>query len=191
MGAGGENIAPVRRLPVGRDASQTRSRGVHAVRRRSAAVATQRSRSRSPARTRASSTRCAALCWRSGWGDGCIVGQVPIEDNIKKLCPFVSNVMMVGDKRKFNTALITLVCEGATGELAGTNKLAGAAKALDSACSTAEEARASAAFKAAIEAAIKATNNDPTICQVPPSPARGSGCMRVRSHAHSLMHPQT
>jgi hypothetical protein len=101
------------------------------------------------------------------------IAPVPIEDNIKKLCPFVSNVMMVGDKRKFNTALvtpplhlrrrtqtrpphqptsapwysrlltrstdswqITLVCDGATGELAGTNKLTGAAKALDSACST-------------------------------------------------------
>ena len=35
------------------------------------------------------------------------IAPVPIEDNIKKLCPFVSNVMMVGDKRKFNTALVT------------------------------------------------------------------------------------
>ena len=28
------------------------------------------------------------------------IAPVPIEDNIKKLCPGVSNVMMIGDKRK-------------------------------------------------------------------------------------------
>jgi hypothetical protein len=37
----------------------------------------------------------------------------------------ISDVMMVGDKRKFNTALITLTAEGHTGELAGNGKLIG------------------------------------------------------------------
>merc|ERR1712159_651905 len=62
------------------------------------------------------------------------IAPVPIEDNIKKLCPFISNVMMVGDKRKYNTCLISLLCEGATGEEPGSDKLAGATKALDSTC---------------------------------------------------------
>jgi acyl-CoA synthetase (AMP-forming)/AMP-acid ligase II len=45
------------------------------------------------------------------------VAPVPIEDNIKLLCPAISNVMMVGDKRKYNTCVVTLKAEGATGEL--------------------------------------------------------------------------
>lgn len=33
---------------------------------------------------------------------------MPIEDNIKLLCPAISNCVMIGDKRKFCTALVTL-----------------------------------------------------------------------------------
>jgi len=51
------------------------------------------------------------------------IAPVPIEDNIKRLAVEVSNIMMVGDKRKFNIALITLKCNGATGEVPGTTKL--------------------------------------------------------------------
>jgi len=36
------------------------------------------------------------------------IAPVPIEDRIKALCPALSNVMMVGDQRKFNTMLVTL-----------------------------------------------------------------------------------
>merc|ERR1711908_77763 len=42
-----------------------------------------------------------------------------MEDQIKKNAPAISNVMMVGDKRKFNTAVVTLKAKGATGELTG------------------------------------------------------------------------
>ncbi|GBG24982.1 Long-chain-fatty-acid--CoA ligase ACSBG2, partial [Hondaea fermentalgiana] len=55
------------------------------------------------------------------------VAPVPIEDAIKARMPFVSNAMMVGDKRKFMAVLLTLKTVGATGELPGTNKLMGAA----------------------------------------------------------------
>ena len=34
---------------------------------------------------------------------------------------------MVGDNRKYNVALVTLMSEGANGELPGTDKLAGVA----------------------------------------------------------------
>mmetsp|Transcript_28366 Transcript_28366/g.39446 ORF Transcript_28366/g.39446 Transcript_28366/m.39446 type:complete len:685 (-) Transcript_28366:755-2809(-) len=51
------------------------------------------------------------------------VAPVPIEANVKKLQGAISNIMMVGDKRKFNIALVTLKVEGATGEEAGGNKL--------------------------------------------------------------------
>merc|ERR1712159_460773 len=51
------------------------------------------------------------------------IAPVPIENNIKKLCPAISNIMMVGDKRKFNVALVTLKAVGATGEDWGSDKL--------------------------------------------------------------------
>ena len=33
---------------------------------------------------------------------------VPIEDWIKKEVPFLSNVMLIGDKRKYVTCLVTI-----------------------------------------------------------------------------------
>ena len=33
---------------------------------------------------------------------------VPIEDRIKKEVPFLSNVMLIGDKKKFVSCLVTL-----------------------------------------------------------------------------------
>merc|ERR1711998_399529 len=59
------------------------------------------------------------------------IAPVPIEDEMKKLCPAVSNIMMVGDKRKYNVCLITLKAKGATGELPGGDELDGAALAVD------------------------------------------------------------
>ena len=40
------------------------------------------------------------------------IAPVPIENNIKKLCPAISNVIMIGDKKKFNICLVTLKSEG-------------------------------------------------------------------------------
>jgi long-chain-fatty-acid--CoA ligase ACSBG len=92
------------------------------------------------------------------------IAPVPIEDNIKKLCPFISNVMMVGDKRKYNTCLIALQCEGATGEVPGSNVLAGAAKTLDPACKTIEDAKKSKIFNDTITKAIQDTNKNDKVC---------------------------
>mmetsp|Transcript_15004 Transcript_15004/g.29248 ORF Transcript_15004/g.29248 Transcript_15004/m.29248 type:complete len:782 (-) Transcript_15004:160-2505(-) len=55
------------------------------------------------------------------------VAPVPIEDAIKARMPFVSNAMMVGDKRKFMGVLLTLKAKGASGELPGTDELDGPA----------------------------------------------------------------
>merc|ERR1719375_1551597 len=59
------------------------------------------------------------------------IAPVPIEDNVKKLCPFISNFLMIGDKRKYNVALVTLLADGATGEFPGGDDLAGAAMTLN------------------------------------------------------------
>ena len=36
------------------------------------------------------------------------VAPIPIEDKLRELCPIISQVMIVGDHRKFLTALVTL-----------------------------------------------------------------------------------
>jgi len=36
------------------------------------------------------------------------IAPVPIEDKLKELCPALSNVMMVGDQRKYNVVVLTL-----------------------------------------------------------------------------------
>lgn len=55
------------------------------------------------------------------------IAPVPIEDFIKEKCPAISNIMMIGDKQKYNVAVVTLKADGATGELAGSNNLIDAA----------------------------------------------------------------
>lgn len=55
------------------------------------------------------------------------IAPVPIEDNVKKLCGAISNIIMIGDKKKFNVAVVTLKAKGAEGEDPGTDELNGAA----------------------------------------------------------------
>merc|ERR1719240_2406847 len=55
------------------------------------------------------------------------IAPVPVEEELKLQCPAVANVMMVGDNRKYNVALISLQAEGATGEFPGGDNLAGVA----------------------------------------------------------------
>merc|ERR1719502_2367198 len=51
------------------------------------------------------------------------IAPVPIEDHVKKTCDGIAEVMMVGDKRKYNVALVTLKAVGANGEVPGTEVL--------------------------------------------------------------------
>merc|ERR1711976_890910 len=57
------------------------------------------------------------------------IAPVPIEDSVKGLCLGINECMMVGDKRKYNVALITLKAVGANGETPGTDDLDAPAKA--------------------------------------------------------------
>ena len=50
------------------------------------------------------------------------IAPMPIENAVKAECPGISNIVMIGDERKFNIALLTLKAEGATGELPGTGR---------------------------------------------------------------------
>merc|ERR1711970_387722 len=51
------------------------------------------------------------------------VAPVPIEDHVKKMCDGIAEVIMIGDKRKYNVALVTLKAVGANGEMPGTDQL--------------------------------------------------------------------
>merc|ERR550539_1045380 len=51
------------------------------------------------------------------------IAPVPIEDSVKGLCDAVAECMMIGDKRKYNVALITLKAKGANGETKGGDDL--------------------------------------------------------------------
>merc|ERR1712050_619538 len=56
------------------------------------------------------------------------IAPVPIEDSVKGLCDGIAECMMIGDKRKYNVALVTLKAVGANGEVPGTDDLDAAAK---------------------------------------------------------------
>ena len=83
---------------------------------------------------------------------------------IKSECPGVSNVMMVGDQRKFNVALITLKTVGATGELPGTEELDGAAATMNPAVRSVSAAMTDPQICKIIESAIGAVNRNGKVC---------------------------
>merc|ERR1719291_1091186 len=59
------------------------------------------------------------------------IAPVPIEDHVKKMCDGINEIMMVGDHRKYNIALVTLKAKGASGEVPGTDELEAAAARLN------------------------------------------------------------
>ena len=94
------------------------------------------------------------------------VAPVPIENFLKTHVDpettrtfGISDVMMVGDKRKYNTALITLCAEGHTGELAGNGVLTGDAQKVNPACKTIEEAMTDEVWHTHLTNAIKQVND--------------------------------
>eukprot|EP01063_Lacrimia_lanifica_P035208 TRINITY_DN6658_c0_g2_i3.p1 TRINITY_DN6658_c0_g2~~TRINITY_DN6658_c0_g2_i3.p1 ORF type:complete len:762 (+),score=255.32 TRINITY_DN6658_c0_g2_i3:57-2342(+) len=95
------------------------------------------------------------------------IAPVPIEAAIKDALGgqggVVSNVMMVGDKRKFNTCLITLTCEGANGEKPGSDVLAGGAAKVSSA-KVVRDACNDKTFTDKITAAIAKVCKDGHVC---------------------------
>mmetsp|Transcript_9462 Transcript_9462/g.28636 ORF Transcript_9462/g.28636 Transcript_9462/m.28636 type:complete len:192 (+) Transcript_9462:1855-2430(+) len=98
------------------------------------------------------------------------IAPVPIEDNIKQLCPAISNIVMIGDHRKFCTALVTLKVEDTgAGELPGSDKLEGAAATAVAGVSTVPEAARSAEYTKMITDAIKATNENGKVVPLRPA----------------------
>ena len=94
--------------------------------------------------------------------------------------------MMVGDKRKYNTCLVSLRAVGATGEQPGTDDLDGDALLVNPEVKTVSAAMKDAAFRKHIHDVIVATNKDPKVrgANLP-----GPGC--ARPHARCSRHRLT
>ncbi len=75
------------------------------------------------------------------------IAPVPIEDYFRSICPVVSNLIMIGDKRPYNVALVTLKTAGSSnGELPGTNALEGPSLNVDDNVKTLSNAKNNEAF---------------------------------------------
>jgi len=84
------------------------------------------------------------------------IAPVPVEDAIKGYLPAISNVMMVGDKRKYNTMLVTLR-QVPDGE-GFTEKLFGTSLEVNRDVTTVKQAQSDAKWKAYIEEGIAKYN---------------------------------
>jgi long-chain-fatty-acid--CoA ligase ACSBG len=92
------------------------------------------------------------------------IAPIPIEDHVKMTCDGIAEVMMVGDKRKYNVAFVTLKAVGANGEVPGTDDLDAGAARLNPAVKTITEARSDKVWIDAVTAAITSANNNGKVC---------------------------
>merc|ERR1719379_3144828 len=92
------------------------------------------------------------------------IAPVPIEDAVKKACDGINEVIMIGDKRKYNVALITLKAVGANGEVPGTDELDAGAARLNPDVKTISGAMKDKSWIDAITAAIKSANDNGKVC---------------------------
>merc|ERR1719293_257051 len=88
------------------------------------------------------------------------IAPVPIEDHVKKTCDGICEIMMVGDKRKYNVALVTLKAVGANGESPGTDTLDAGATRVNPAVTTISAAMKDKVWIDTLTAAIKAANDN-------------------------------
>merc|ERR1712048_93822 len=114
---------------------------------------------------------CDGMCKITGRYKELIIGEggeniapVPIEDHVKKMCDGIAEVMMVGDKRKYNVALVTLKAIGANGEIPGTDELDAGAARLNPDVKTISGAMKDRAWIDAVTAAIKSANDNGKVC---------------------------
>mmetsp|Transcript_66849 Transcript_66849/g.169564 ORF Transcript_66849/g.169564 Transcript_66849/m.169564 type:complete len:745 (+) Transcript_66849:51-2285(+) len=93
------------------------------------------------------------------------IAPVPVEENIKLLAPAISNVIMVGDNRKYNIALVTLQAEGSTGEFPGGDDLMPIGVAVNPKVKTISQAMKDPIWLKYVQDAITKTNSNPSVCQ--------------------------
>lgn len=113
----------------------------------------------------------AGMCKITGRYKELIIGEggeniapIPIEDHVKKMCDGIAEIMMVGDKRKYNIALVTLKAVGANGEVPGTDQLDAGAARVNPDVKTISAAMNDKVWIDALTAAITSANNNGKVC---------------------------
>eukprot|EP00913_Durusdinium_trenchii_P020520 g19273.t1 len=92
------------------------------------------------------------------------IAPVPIEDQVKAACDGINEVMMIGDKRKYNVALITLKAVGANGEIPGTDDLDAGAKRVNPEVTKISQALDDKVWIDTVTKAVKAANDNGKCC---------------------------
>jgi len=92
------------------------------------------------------------------------IAPVPIEDHVKKMCDGICEVMMIGDQKKYNVALVTLKAVGANGEVPGTDDLDAGAKRVNAEVTKISQAMDDKVWIEAVESAIKSANANGQVC---------------------------
>lgn len=92
------------------------------------------------------------------------IAPVPIEDHVKKMCDGIAEVIMVGDRRKYNVALVTLKAVGANGEVPGTDELDAGAARVNPEVKTISEAMKNKQWIDTVTAAIQSANANGKVC---------------------------
>merc|ERR1712151_1479901 len=75
-----------------------------------------------------------------------------------------AEIMIVGDRRKYNIALITLKAKGANGEVAGTDELDAGARRLSPGVTRISQALPDKVWIDTVTAAIDVANRDGKVC---------------------------
>merc|ERR1719363_13087 len=88
------------------------------------------------------------------------IAPVPIEDSVKGLCDGIAECMMIGDKRKYNVALVTLKAVGANGEVPGSDDFDAAAARVNPAVTKISQAMKDPKYIETISKAIQDTNKN-------------------------------
>eukprot|EP00812_Abedinium_dasypus_P012485 NODE_599_length_1454_cov_184.388134.p1 GENE.NODE_599_length_1454_cov_184.388134~~NODE_599_length_1454_cov_184.388134.p1 ORF type:complete len:458 (-),score=156.87 NODE_599_length_1454_cov_184.388134:79-1404(-) len=92
------------------------------------------------------------------------IAPVPIEDFLKARCDGISEVMMIGDRRKYNVAFVTLKAVGANGESPGSEILDSGAKRINPEVLTISQAMSDPLWIETVTKAIQEANDNPKIC---------------------------
>jgi len=86
------------------------------------------------------------------------IAPVPVEDEIKRLCPGLANVIMIGDKRKYNVVLVSLKSKPDFSNGEFTDELVGEALTVSPGVATVSAARADMTWQWYIQGGLKLYN---------------------------------
>eukprot|EP01084_Bolivina_argentea_P090013 162264_1 len=92
------------------------------------------------------------------------IAPVPIEDYLKTFCPAISNVVVIGDRKKYLVCLVTLKVKQDKDAMTYSQELEDIARDVDPECKTTQDAKKSEKWKQYIQKAVDNYNRDPNYC---------------------------